>query len=34
MEETARRIAARRSSEEGREGLAAFLGKRKPNWSQ
>jgi methylglutaconyl-CoA hydratase len=34
MEETARRIAARRSSEEGREGLAAFLGKRKPAWSQ
>ncbi|HEX8569942.1 MAG TPA: enoyl-CoA hydratase-related protein [Caulobacteraceae bacterium] len=33
MEETARRIAARRSSEEGREGLAAFLGKRKPNWA-
>ena len=33
MEETARRIAARRSSEEGREGLAAFLGKRKPAWA-
>ena len=34
MEETARRIAARRASEEGREGLAAFLAKRKPNWAQ
>lgn len=30
--ETARRIAARRSSAEGREGLAAFLEKRKPEW--
>ncbi|MEL7481976.1 MAG: enoyl-CoA hydratase-related protein [Pseudomonadota bacterium] len=30
--ETARRIAARRASEEGREGLAAFLEKRKPSW--
>ena len=34
MEETARRIAARRASEEGREGLAAFLERRKPNWAQ
>ena len=34
MEETARRIAARRASEEGKEGLAAFLGKRKPNWAE
>lgn len=31
--ETARRIAARRASPEGREGLAAFLEKRKPEWS-
>lgn len=30
--ETARRIAARRISAEGREGLAAFLEKRKPEW--
>jgi methylglutaconyl-CoA hydratase len=30
---TANRIAARRASAEGREGLAAFLEKRKPNWS-
>jgi methylglutaconyl-CoA hydratase len=30
--ETARRIAARRASPEGREGLAAFLEKRKPEW--
>jgi methylglutaconyl-CoA hydratase len=30
--ETARRIAARRASPEGREGLGAFLGKRRPNW--
>jgi len=33
MEETARRIAKARVSDEGREGVAAFLGKRKPNWS-
>jgi len=33
LEETARRIAARRAGEEGREGLAAFLGKRKPSWA-
>lgn len=32
-EETARRIAARRASDEGREGLTAFLEKRKPNWN-
>ncbi len=32
--ETARRIAARRASDEGREGLAAFLEKRKPNWAE
>ena len=34
MEETARRIASRRSSEEGREGLAAFLERRKPSWAE
>jgi methylglutaconyl-CoA hydratase len=31
--ETARRIAARRTSAEGKEGLAAFLEKRKPEWN-
>jgi methylglutaconyl-CoA hydratase len=31
--ETARRIAERRASPEGREGLAAFLEKRKPAWA-
>lgn len=31
---TAKRIAARRASEEGKEGLAAFLEKRKPGWSR
>ncbi len=30
--ETARWISERRTSDEGQEGLAAFLGKRKPNW--
>ena len=30
--ETGRRIAERRASEEGREGLGAFLGKRPPSW--
>lgn len=30
--ETARRIAERRVSAEGQEGLAAFFDKRKPNW--
>ena len=34
MEETARRIASRRSSEEGKEGLAAFLERRKPSWAE
>ncbi|UTW57235.1 enoyl-CoA hydratase/isomerase family protein [Kordiimonas sp. SCSIO 12603] len=29
---TAERIAARRASEEGKEGLSAFLEKRKPSW--
>ncbi|HKT53827.1 MAG TPA: enoyl-CoA hydratase-related protein, partial [Caulobacteraceae bacterium] len=32
MDETARRIAAARVSAEGREGIRAFLDKRKPNW--
>ncbi len=31
--DTANRIAARRASREGREGLAAFLDKRQPNWT-
>jgi methylglutaconyl-CoA hydratase len=30
---TAKRIAGRRASEEGKEGLAAFLEKRKPSWA-
>ena len=30
--ETARRIAFRRTSSEGREGISAFLGKRMPSW--
>jgi methylglutaconyl-CoA hydratase len=34
LEETAKRIAQRRASEEGREGLAAFLSKRKPAWAR
>lgn len=33
-EMTARRIAARRASGEGREGMAAFLEKRKPGWAE
>jgi methylglutaconyl-CoA hydratase len=32
IEETARRIAEIRASDEGREGLDAFLQKRKPDW--
>lgn len=32
IEDTARRIADIRVSEEGQEGLGAFLGKRKANW--
>jgi len=34
MEDTARRIARARMSEEGREGVAAFLGRRTPAWTQ
>jgi methylglutaconyl-CoA hydratase len=34
MAETARRIARARVSDEGREGIAAFLDKRKPNWAE
>ena len=30
--DTARRIADIRASAEGREGVAAFLGKREPGW--
>jgi methylglutaconyl-CoA hydratase len=33
MRETARRIAKRRASAEGKEGLAAFLEKRKAEWN-
>lgn len=32
IDDTAKRIAALRASPEGREGVAAFLDKRKPNW--
>ena len=32
MTDTAQRIAAIRASDEGREGVQAFLEKRKPNW--
>lgn len=32
LDETARRIAERRASREGREGVAAFLEKRRPAW--
>jgi len=31
--ETARRIAERRTSDEGQEGLRAFLERRRPNWT-
>ena len=32
MVETARRLARRRVSDEGREGVAAFIARRKPSW--
>lgn len=32
LDETARRIASIRATDEGKEGVAAFLDKRKPNW--
>jgi methylglutaconyl-CoA hydratase len=32
MDDTVRRIASARASEEGREGVAAFLEKRRPAW--
>ena len=32
VQDTARRIAAQRASADGREGIAAFLEKRKPKW--
>jgi methylglutaconyl-CoA hydratase len=32
FEETARRIAEARAADEGRDGVAAFLGKRAPSW--
>ena len=32
LAETGRRIAARRASDEGREGVSAFLAKRPPSW--
>ncbi len=34
VEETAKRIADVRASDEGREGVAAFLEKRRPNWQE
>jgi len=34
MNDTASRIARLRASKEGREGVTAFLEKRKPNWTQ
>jgi methylglutaconyl-CoA hydratase len=33
IDDTAHRIAAIRVSKEGREGIASFLGKRKPSWA-
>jgi methylglutaconyl-CoA hydratase len=33
IDDTAKRIAAIRVSKEGREGIASFLGKRKPSWT-
>ena len=34
IEATANRIAELRASGEGREGIAAFLEKRRPNWRE
>jgi methylglutaconyl-CoA hydratase len=34
MDETAKRIAKKRVSEEGQEGVRAFLERRKPSWTQ
>ena len=34
LRESAERIAIRRASDEGREGVSAFLEKRKPNWAK
>jgi len=34
LDMTAERIAAIRATDEGREGLNAFLQKRKPNWTE
>ena len=34
LHDTARRIAIRRASDEGKEGLAAFLERRKPKWDR
>ena len=34
IEDTAQRITRQRASAEGREGMTAFLEKRKPNWNQ
>ena len=34
IEDTSRRIAELRASEEGREGISAFLDKRKPAWRE
>ena len=34
MEDTARRIAHARVSDEGQEGVRAYLDKRKPNWAE
>ena len=34
MQDTAHRIARARVSDEGREGVSAFLAKRKPNWAK
>ncbi|WP_419317335.1 enoyl-CoA hydratase-related protein [Caulobacter sp. ErkDOM-E] len=34
IEETAKRIARRRVSEEGQEGVRAFLARRKPSWTE